>query len=68
VSARAIEALTRLKTMAWNAATATQLGPAGRELRDILDRQIARLAGAPARVPKFLREVSSAFRVTGERA
>jgi DNA repair protein RecO (recombination protein O) len=68
VSARAIETLARLKTMAWNEATAARLGPAGRELRDILDGQIARLAGAPGRVPKFLREVSSAFRVTGERA
>jgi DNA repair protein RecO (recombination protein O) len=68
VSARAIDALARLGTMAWDEATATRLGPAGRDLRDVLDGQVARLAGAPTRVPKFLREVSSALRVTGEQA
>jgi DNA repair protein RecO (recombination protein O) len=68
VTARAIGTLARLKTATWAEATAERLGPAGRELRDILDGQIARLAGGPARVPKFLREVSAVFRATGERA
>ena len=66
VSARAIDALGRLRTMAWDEAIAVRLGSTGRELRDILDGQIARLADAPARVPKFLREVSAPF-VTGQR-
>ena len=68
VSARAVDALARIKTVAWDEAAAARLGSAGRDLRDVLDGQIARLAGAPARVPKFLREVSSALRVTGEQA
>ena len=67
VSPRAIDALAQLKTMAWDEATAARLGRAERELRDLLDEQVTRLAGAPARVPKFLREVSSALGVTGER-
>jgi DNA repair protein RecO (recombination protein O) len=68
VGPRAVEALARLKTMAWGEAVVARLGRAEGELRDVLDGQIARLAGAPARVPKFLREVGSAFRATGERA
>src|SRR5262245_56364517 len=67
VSPRAIDALGRLRTMAWDEAIAVRLSAAGRELRDILDGQIARLAGAPARVPKFLREVSAPFVTEGPR-
>ena len=74
VSPRAVDALGRLRTMAWEEAIAVRLGSAARDLRDILDGQVARLAGVPARVPKFLREVSTPFltearmKVTGDRA
>jgi hypothetical protein len=54
--------------MAWDEAMAARLGGVERDLRDVLDGQIARLAGTPARVPRFLREVASAFRVRGENA
>jgi len=65
VSSRAVGALARLPTMAWDEAVAARLGSVGREVLDVLNSQIARLAGGPARVPKFLREVASVF-VSGE--
>ena len=74
VSPRAVDALGQLRTMSWDEAMSARLGSAARELREILDGQIARLAGAPARVPRFLREVSAPFvtgarlRITGDRA
>jgi DNA repair protein RecO (recombination protein O) len=68
VSARAVAAFAALTTMAWDAASTARLGPASRDVREILDGQIARLAGTPARVPKFLREVSAVLPVTGEHA
>jgi len=68
VSPRAIDALGRLATMAWDEAMAAVLGGVEHDLRDVLDGHIARLAGTPGRVPRFLREMASAFRVTGENA
>lgn len=68
VNARAVEVLGCLATMAWDEAMTARLGRVEGDLRDVLDGQIARLAGTPARVPRFLREVASAFRVTGENA
>jgi hypothetical protein len=63
-----VEALGRLGTMAWEEAMTARLDGLERDLRDVLDGQIAHLAGTPAKVPRFLREVASAFRVTGENA
>ena len=68
VRPRAVEALGRLATMAWDEAMTAQLGRVDLDLRDVLDGHVARLAGTPARVPRFLREVATAFRVTGENA
>ena len=68
VRPRVVEALGRLGTMAWEETLTARLDGLERDLRDVLDGQIAHLAGTPARVPRFLREVASAFRVTGENA
>ena len=68
VGARAVEALARLPIMGWDEALTAPLGRVEPDLRETLDGQIARLPGTPARVPRFLREVASAFKVTGENA
>jgi len=68
VAARTVDALARLPIMGWEEAMTAPLGRVEPDLREILDGQVARLAGTPARVPRFLREVASAFKVTGENA
>lgn len=52
-----VAGLRRLRTMAWEEATAARLGRAELELRELLDRQVARLIGQPTRTSRFVREV-----------
>jgi DNA repair protein RecO (recombination protein O) len=49
--------LRRLRTMAWEEATATRLGRAERELRELLDLQVAGLVGQPPRTTRVVREM-----------
>lgn len=49
--------LRRLRAMAWDEATGARLGGAGRELHDLLDRQVTRLIGQPTRTSRFVREI-----------
>jgi DNA repair protein RecO (recombination protein O) len=60
VSRGAVAGLARLRTLAWTEATAVRLGPAGRELRELLETHVSRLIGHPTRAARFLREVSRA--------
>ena len=57
VEPASVAALRRLRTMAWDEATAGRLGRAEAELRDLLDLQVARLIGHPARTTRFVREI-----------
>lgn len=57
-------ALRRLRGQAWEEATAEPLGRAERDLRALLDCQVAYLAGQPARATRFAREIE---RFSGER-
>jgi DNA repair protein RecO (recombination protein O) len=59
-----IAALRRERTLAWDAATALRLGAAERELREVLDRQVALLIGQTPRTLRFVREME---RFSGER-
>jgi recombinational DNA repair protein (RecF pathway) len=52
-----LTALRRLRTMAWEEATASRLGRAEVELRQLLDLQMAHLIGQPTRSSKFVREI-----------
>jgi recombinational DNA repair protein (RecF pathway) len=52
-----LAALRRLRGSAWEEATAAPLGRAGRELRDLLDRQVTCLIGQPPRTSRFVREI-----------
>jgi DNA repair protein RecO (recombination protein O) len=58
VSRGAVAGLARLRTLAWAEATTFRLGPAGRELRELLETHVSRLIGHPTRASRFLREVS----------
>jgi DNA repair protein RecO (recombination protein O) len=49
--------LRRLRTMAWEEATACRLGRAERELRELLELQVAGLIGQPARTSRVVREM-----------
>lgn len=60
VDARTVGVLARLRGLAWREASALRLGPAERELRGLLESQVARLIGHPTRTSRFLREVSRA--------
>jgi DNA repair protein RecO (recombination protein O) len=64
VAPQTIAALRRERTLAWDAATTNRLGSAERELRDVLDRQVALLMGQTPRTLRFVREME---RFTGER-
>lgn len=52
-----VAALRRLRTLSWEEATAARLGRVEPELRELLDRQVARLIGQPTRTSRFVREV-----------
>lgn len=64
VSAGAMAALRRERTLAWDVATRAPLGPVERELRDVLNRQAALLMG---QAPRTLRFVRAMERLPGER-
>jgi DNA repair protein RecO (recombination protein O) len=64
VSAGAVAALRRERTLAWDVATSAPLGGVERELRDMLDRQAALLMGQAPRTLRFVREME---RFSGER-
>ncbi|MGH7390985.1 MAG: DNA repair protein RecO [Candidatus Rokuibacteriota bacterium] len=55
-------ALQRLRAMAWHEATAVRLGAAERELRMLLERQVAALTGHPPRSARFVRTVEELTR------
>lgn len=59
-----LAALRHLRHQAWDEATAARLGQAEAELRELLDLQVAYLAGQPARATRFAREIE---RFSGER-
>jgi DNA repair protein RecO (recombination protein O) len=59
-----LAALRRLRGQGWDEATGAPLGRAEAELRELLDLQVARLAGQPARATRFVREIE---RFSGER-
>jgi DNA repair protein RecO (recombination protein O) len=63
LGAPALAALRRLRGQAWDEATAEPLGRAEGELRELLDLQVAHLAGRPARATRFAREIE---RFSGE--
>ena len=52
-----VATLRRLRTMAWEEATATRLGRGERELRELLDLQVAGLVGQPSRTTRVVREM-----------
>ncbi len=52
-----VAALRRLRTAAWAEATATSLGHAGRQLRELLDHQVTLIIGQPPRTSRFVREI-----------
>jgi DNA repair protein RecO len=65
VAPATVAALRRLRTMAWDEATAGRLGRAEAELRDLLDLQVAGLIGHPARTTRFVREIERFAPVLG---
>ena len=57
ISPSAIDALDRLRSLAWDEALVRAIGRAEAELGDLLDAQVSRLIGHPTRSTKFLREL-----------
>jgi DNA repair protein RecO (recombination protein O) len=57
VGPSSLAALRRLRTLAWEEATASRLGRAEVELRQLLELQVAYLIGQPTRSSKFVREM-----------
>jgi DNA repair protein RecO (recombination protein O) len=68
VSPGAVTALARARALPWTEAARGPAGPAGAELRGILDIHMGRLIGQPTRAGKFLREVRRLPRLAEERA
>jgi DNA repair protein RecO (recombination protein O) len=63
-----LAALRRLRSLGWEEATASRLGEAEDELRDLLDRQVAHLSGQPPRTTRVVREMERFARPgSGER-
>jgi DNA repair protein RecO (recombination protein O) len=62
-----VAALRRLRTLSWEEATHARLGRAEAELRELLDRQVARLIGQPTRTSRFVREVERFSSTLGRR-
>jgi DNA repair protein RecO (recombination protein O) len=62
-----VAAFTRLRAARWEEAIASPLGPAGSELRAVLDAHLSRLIGQPTRSGRFIREVRRLSEVSGER-
>jgi DNA repair protein RecO (recombination protein O) len=58
VRAATVAALRRLRTLGWDDALAARLGPAERELRQLLEAQVAFLIGQSTRSSRFIREVA----------
>src|SRR5439155_961630 len=57
ISAAAVGALDRLRTLSWDEALATPLPGLERELASVLDAHVSRLIGQPTRTRTFLREL-----------
>lgn len=57
IEAASLAVLRRLRGLSWSEATGTRLGRAEEELRELLDLQVARLIGQPARATRFVREL-----------
>lgn len=57
VEPASLATLRRLRTMAWEEATASRLGRAEGELRELLDLQVAGLIGQPPRTSRVVREM-----------
>lgn len=57
VAGATLATMQRLRRLAWAEATALGLGRAEPELREVLDLQVAHLAGQPARTTRFVREL-----------
>lgn len=66
VAAGTVAALKRLRGLAWAEATTARLGRAERELRDLLETHVVRLAGQPIRTSRFIREIGRAAAPGGE--
>jgi DNA repair protein RecO (recombination protein O) len=65
VGAGTIDALRRLRGMAWSEATVTPLGQTEPELRGILDAHVTHLIGQPPRTTRFVREVERLLALPG---
>ncbi len=57
ISAPAVSALERLRSLAWEDALTVPLPQVEAEIAAVLDAQVSRLIGEPTRTPRFLREV-----------
>src|SRR5207253_1112635 len=57
ISAAAVGALDRLRTLSWDEALATPLPGLEPELASVLDAHVSRLIGQPTRTRRFLREL-----------
>lgn len=65
VAPASVHTLQRLRRAAWSEATATALGRAEGELRELLDGHIAHLSGRPSLTTRFIREVERLAPVPG---
>jgi hypothetical protein len=63
-----VAAFERLRGQRWEEAVATPVGPAGPELRAVLDTHLSRLIGHPTRSGRFLRELRRLELTPGSRA
>ena len=68
ISPSAIDALDRLRSLAWDEALVRAIGRAEAELGDLLDAQVSRLIGHPTRSTKFLRELQRISPAPADRA
>jgi DNA repair protein RecO (recombination protein O) len=57
LEAGSLATLRRLRGLSWEEATGSRLGRAGRELRELLERQVGGLIGQPTRTSRFVREI-----------